>query len=56
MPDTGGVSPADRHARRTLYRHPAEWPWEYVLAVQAAGVSLGLDSLLKLRSRTGVLT
>jgi uncharacterized membrane protein YphA (DoxX/SURF4 family) len=47
-----------------LYRHPAEWPWEYVflaiaqgqLAVQAAGHRLGLDGLLKLRSRTGVLT
>ena len=46
-----------------LYRHPAEWPWVYVflaiaqgqLAVQAAGHRLGLDGLLKLRSRTGVL-
>ena len=47
-----------------LYRHPGEWPWEYIflaiaqgqLAVQEAGWSLGLDGLLRLRGRLGVLT
>lgn len=47
-----------------LYRHPGEWPWEYIflaivqgqLAVQAAGRSLGLDALLRLRGRLRVLT
>ncbi len=37
-----------------LYRHPSEWPWEYMflaivqglLAVQAAGRSLGVDALI----------
>lgn len=41
-----------------LYRHPAEWPWEYIFlatvqgmfAVQAAGRSLGLDALLQRRA------
>ncbi len=40
-----------------LYRHPGEWPWEYVflaiaqgqLAVQSAGCSLGYDALLRRR-------
>lgn len=47
-----------------LYRHPGEWPWEYVflaiaqgqLAVRAAGRSLGVDGLLRLRGRPWVLT
>jgi uncharacterized membrane protein YphA (DoxX/SURF4 family) len=47
-----------------LYRHPGEWPWEYIflaiaqgqLAVQAAGRSLGLDGLLRLHGRFMVLT
>lgn len=42
-----------------LYRHPNEWPWEYIflatiqgmLAVHAAGRSLGLDALLQRRAR-----
>ena len=46
-----------------LYRHPNEWPWEYIflatvqgmLAVHAAGRSLGLDALLQWRARKGVL-
>lgn len=40
-----------------LYRHPAEWPWEYIflaiaqaqLALQSAGHSLGLDGLFQWR-------
>ena len=40
-----------------LYRHPAEWPWEYIFiaivhgqfAVRNAGRSLGLDALLGAR-------
>ena len=40
-----------------LYRHPGEWPWEYIflaiaqgqLAVHPAGRSLGLDGLLARR-------
>lgn len=47
-----------------LYRHPGEWPWEYIflaiaqgqLVVQAAGRSLGLDGLLRLHGRFMVLT
>jgi uncharacterized membrane protein YphA (DoxX/SURF4 family) len=47
-----------------LYRHPGEWPWEYIflaiaqgqLAAQATGSGLGIDGLLKLRERTGVPT
>lgn len=42
-----------------LYRHPDEWPWEYIFlatvqgmfAVYAAGRSLGLDALLRRRAR-----
>jgi hypothetical protein len=42
-----------------LYRHPAEWPWNYVFlaflmggfSLHAAGRSLGLDAIL--RRRTG---
>ena len=41
-----------------LYRHPNEWPWEYIFlatvqgmfAVHAAGSSLGLDALLRRRA------
>lgn len=37
-----------------LYRHPAEWPWEYIFlaivqglfALHSAGRSLGLDAVL----------
>ncbi|HYZ64372.1 MAG TPA: hypothetical protein VE650_18125, partial [Acetobacteraceae bacterium] len=40
-----------------LYRHPGEWPWEYIFlatvqgmfAVHRAGHSLGLDALLRAR-------
>jgi hypothetical protein len=40
-----------------LYRHPAEWPWNYVFlaflmgafSLHAAGRSLGLDSILRRR-------
>ena len=47
-----------------LYRHPGEWLWEYIflaivqgqLAVQAAGRSLGLDCLLRIRGRFTALT
>ena len=46
-----------------LYRHPGEWPWQYVflaiaqgqLALAVAGRSLGLDALVRLRARPGVL-
>lgn len=42
-----------------LYRHPAEWPWEYIFlaavqgmfAAHVAGASLGLDALLRRRAR-----
>ena len=42
-----------------LYRHPGEWPWEYIflaiaqgqLAVQSAGRSLGLDAAFGRRNR-----
>jgi len=45
-----------------LYRHPGEWPWEYIflaiaqgqLAVAASGGGLGLARLQALRRRTGV--
>ena len=41
-----------------LYRHPDEWPWEYIFlatvqgmfAAHAAGHSLGLDALLRRRA------
>ena len=44
-----------------LYRHPAEWPWNYIFlamvhvwfVVDAAGRSLGLDALLRRRPATG---
>jgi uncharacterized membrane protein YphA (DoxX/SURF4 family) len=47
-----------------LYRHPAEWPWNYMFlaivhvqfAVYAAGRSLGLDALLRRRAPDSVLT
>ena len=47
-----------------LHRHPAEWPWEYIFlaavqgmfAAHAAGVSLGLDALLRRRAREPVLS
>ena len=43
-----------------LYRHPGEWPWEYIflaiaqgqLALHSAGCSLGLDALLRRRIPT----
>jgi uncharacterized membrane protein YphA (DoxX/SURF4 family) len=46
-----------------LYRHPAEWPWNYVfLAIvlalfvaHAAGRSLGADALLRRHAKTGTL-
>jgi len=46
-----------------LYRHPDEWPWEYIFlatvqgmfAVHAAGRSLGLDALLQRRAGKPVL-
>ncbi len=46
-----------------LYRHPDEWPWEYIFlaivqgmfAVHAAGRSLGLDALLRRRAGKPVL-
>jgi uncharacterized membrane protein YphA (DoxX/SURF4 family) len=42
-----------------LYRHPGEWPWQYIflaiaqglLAVHSAGRSLGLDGLLARQGR-----
>jgi hypothetical protein len=41
-----------------LYRHPAEWPWNYVFlaflmggfSLQAAGRSLGLDAIIRRRT------
>jgi uncharacterized membrane protein YphA (DoxX/SURF4 family) len=44
-----------------LYRHPGEWPWEYIflavaqglLAVHGAGRSLGLDGLITKRRAGG---
>jgi uncharacterized membrane protein YphA (DoxX/SURF4 family) len=41
-----------------LYRHPAEWPWNYMFlaivhvqfAVYAAGRSLGLDAIIRRRA------
>jgi hypothetical protein len=47
-----------------LYRHPAEWPWNYMFlaivhvqfAVYAAGRSLGLDALLRRRAPDNALT
>ena len=47
-----------------LYRHPNEWPWQYIFlaavqgmfAVHAAGHSLGLDALLRRRRSRGDLS
>jgi len=47
-----------------LYRHPAEWPWNYMFlaivhvqfAVYAAGRSLGLDALIHRRAPNNVFT
>jgi len=44
-----------------LYRHPGEWPWNYVFlallmggfSLHAAGRSLGLDAVLVRRARAG---
>jgi hypothetical protein len=46
-----------------LYRHPGEWPWNYVFLVivhalfvaYAAGRSLGADALLRRHAKTGTL-
>ena len=45
-----------------LYRHPAEWPWNYVFlaflmgafSLHAAGRSLGLDAMLRRRTAWAV--
>ncbi|MGB8671933.1 MAG: hypothetical protein WCD29_19470, partial [Pseudolabrys sp.] len=47
-----------------LYRHPAEWPWNYMFlaivhvqfAVYAAGRSLGLDELIRRRTPGNAIT
>jgi hypothetical protein len=47
-----------------LYRHPGEWPWNYMFlaivhvqfAVYAAGRSLGIDALIHRRAHDNVLT
>ena len=47
-----------------LYRHPAEWPWNYMFlaivhvqfAVYAAGRSLGIDALIRRRAADNFLT
>src|SRR6516225_3002250 len=47
-----------------LYRHPGEWPWNYMFlailhvqfAVYAAGRSLGIDALIRRRAPDNVLT
>jgi uncharacterized membrane protein YphA (DoxX/SURF4 family) len=47
-----------------LYRHPGEWPWNYMFlailhvqfAVYAAGRSLGIDALIRRRVSDNVLT
>ncbi|HMF24047.1 MAG TPA: DoxX family protein [Pseudolabrys sp.] len=47
-----------------LYRHPAEWPWNYMFlaivhvqfAVYAAGRSLGLDALIRRRPTNNAIT
>ena len=47
-----------------LYRHPAEWPWNYMFlaivhvqfAVYAAGRSLGLDELIRRRAPDNAIT
>ena len=47
-----------------LYRHPGEWPWNYMFlaivhvqfAVYAAGRSLGIDALIHRRAPDNVLT
>ena len=44
-----------------LYRHPAEWPWNYVFlalvmggfSLHAAGRSLGLDAVLRRQAMIG---
>jgi uncharacterized membrane protein YphA (DoxX/SURF4 family) len=46
-----------------LYRHPGEWPWNYVFlaivhvlfAVYAAGRSLGVDALVRRRAEGSLL-
>src|SRR5207247_11132824 len=46
-----------------LYRHPGEWPWNYVFlatvhvlfAVYAAGRSLGVDALIRRRAEGSLL-
>jgi len=47
-----------------LYRHPAEWPWNYMFlaivhvqfAVYAAGRSLGVDAMIRRRATSNVIT
>jgi uncharacterized membrane protein YphA (DoxX/SURF4 family) len=47
-----------------LYRHPGEWPWNYMFlaivhvqfAVYAAGRSLGIDALIRRRGPDNVFT
>jgi hypothetical protein len=47
-----------------LYRHPAEWPWNYMFlaivhvqfAVYATGRSLGLDAMIRRRPPGNELT
>jgi len=47
-----------------LYRHPGEWPWNYMFlaivhvqfAVYAAGRSLGVDALIRRRAPDSALT